>query len=100
MSDQTKVFANGIYFKEPSENAPDWVIGGISFKADEAIQFIKENTNDGGWVKTNIKRSQSGKTYIELDTWAPKQQNDQPQTQETPVAAEPAQSTSGDALPF
>lgn len=98
MSDQTKVFANGIYFKEPSENAPDWVIGGISFKADEAIQFIKENTNESGWVKTNIKRSQSGKTYIELDTWVPKQQTEAKEYVSEVTIEEPK--STGDALPF
>jgi hypothetical protein len=99
MSQKTeKVFASGIYFKEPQATAPDWVIGGLSMNAENAIQFINEHKNADGWVKCNIKRSQGGKSYVELDTWKPTNQspvNDAAASQEPPVNDEQT-----DDLPF
>lgn len=65
-----KVFANGFSFKR-RESAPDFVIGNISVKVDEAIEFLNQNKKADGWVNLNILKSQSGKPYIELDTWSP-----------------------------
>ena len=44
-----KVFADGFLFKR-RENAPDFVIGNISVKVDEAVTFLKTNQKNG-WVK-------------------------------------------------
>lgn len=72
MEKQDKVFADGFIFKR-SDNAPEWVIGNISIKSVDAVRFI-ENNSKNGWVNLKINKSQSGKTYIELDTWErPKQ---------------------------
>lgn len=65
-----KVFANGFSFKR-RESAPDFVIGNISVKVDEAIEFLNQNKKADGWVNLNILKSQNGKPYIELDTWSP-----------------------------
>ena len=62
-----KVFAKGFSFKR-NDNAPDFVVGKLSLKADEAIQFIKENEFKG-WVNLDVKKSKDGKYYIELDTF-------------------------------
>lgn len=67
---QDKVFADGFLFKR-RENAPDFVIGNISVKVDEAITFLKSNQKNG-WVNLNVLNSQAGKPYIELDTFVPK----------------------------
>lgn len=68
MSD--KVFANGIIYKEPSDKAPDFVVGGLSIKKSEFIPFL--NTQTGDWVNLKINIGKSGKPYVELDTWKPK----------------------------
>lgn len=103
-TNQTKIFANGIYFKEKSENAPDWVVGGLSMKAEDAIQFINEHKNDEGWIKMNIKRSQGGKTYVELDTWKPTPRNNDTTSNAGPIdnatTVEPSENTDDDGLPF
>lgn len=65
-----KIFANGFIFKR-NDNAPDFVIGNISIKEDDAIKFIQEHTKKG-WVNLKILKSQGGKAYIELDTWEAK----------------------------
>ena len=67
MEKTLKTFAKGFSFKR-NDNAPDFVVGKLSLKADEAIQFIKENSSNG-WVNLDIKKSKEGKFYIELDTF-------------------------------
>lgn len=65
-----KQFAKGFIFKR-NDNAPEWAIGKLSIKAQEAIQFINEK-NNGGWLNLEIKKSKEGKFYIELDTYEAK----------------------------
>lgn len=80
-----KVFADGFSFKK-NENAPSFVVGKLTVKSDEAIAFIKNN-NKNGWVNLNINQSNSGKFYVELDTWEPtgtKAQNQPVSTDEAP----------------
>jgi hypothetical protein len=67
MEKQEKVFADGFIFKR-SDNAPDWVVGSMSVKIDEAISFLQLNQKNG-WVNLKINSAKSGKYYIELDTW-------------------------------
>jgi hypothetical protein len=69
---QDKVFADGFLFKR-RENAPDFVIGNISVKVEEAVAFLKNNQKNG-WVNLNVLNSKGGKPYIELDTFVPKKQ--------------------------
>ena len=69
MEKQEKVFADGFMFKM-NPNSPEWVVGSLSLKAEEAIEFIKNNT-DKGWVNLKINVGKSGKPYVELDTWKP-----------------------------
>lgn len=67
MEKKDKVFADGIIFKR-NDNAPQWAVGKLSFKVEEAIAFLQANSKKG-WVNLNINKSQGGKIYIELDTW-------------------------------
>lgn len=65
-----KVFADGFLFKT-RENQPEWVVGSLSVKVEDAIAFLKDN-HKNGWVNLNINTSRSGKQYVELDTFEPK----------------------------
>ena len=67
---QDKIFADGFSFKR-NENAPDFVVGRLSMKVDEAIAFIKTHEKRG-WVNLSIKTARSGNHYVELDTYEPK----------------------------
>lgn len=67
MEKQDKVFADGFIFKR-SDNAPDWVVGKLSVKVEDAIAFLKTNAKNG-WVNLNINSAKSGKYYMEVDTW-------------------------------
>ena len=71
MADQVeKIFADGFIFKR-SEKAPDFVVGRLSMKVEEAIAFIKNNEKSG-WINLGIKQARSGNYYVELDTFEAK----------------------------
>ena len=69
MADE-KIFADGFSFKR-QEKAPDFVVGRLSLKVEDAIAFMEKHTK-GGWVNLNIKTAKSGAYYVELDTYEPK----------------------------
>lgn len=70
---QEKIFADGFSFKR-NENAPDFVVGKLTMKAEEAIAFIKKHQQNG-WVSVEIKYGRSGNAYCELNTFQPKSGN-------------------------
>ena len=78
-----KIFADGFVFKR-NEKAPDFVVGNISVKVEEAVAFLKQHTKNG-WVNLQVKNSQGGKYYMELDTFEPKAQQQAPAQQPEPV---------------
>lgn len=83
---EDKVFADGFSFKR-RDNAPDFVVGQMNVKVDDAIAFLKNN-NKKGWCNMNINKARSGNYYVELDTWEPK------------VKGEPRKQEASDNLPF
>lgn len=68
MSD--KIFTEGIWFQK-RDNAPSYVIGSLSIKVPDLIPFLNRHQNNAGYVNVDIKMGQSGKYYIELNTWKP-----------------------------
>jgi hypothetical protein len=62
-----KKFINGIIFKK-KENAPDFVIGSLSIKVEEAMTSIQEHAKNG-WVNLDIKKSQKGTYYVEVNEY-------------------------------
>ena len=42
MSQDEKIFANGFSFKR-RDNAPEFVVGRLSLKVDDAMAFVKEH---------------------------------------------------------
>jgi len=88
---QTKVFADGFSFKRRA-GAPDFVVGNLNVKEDEAIAFIKKYAKNG-WVNLDILIGKTGKHYVELNQWEPETNNTQTVKQVNPVAQD-------DDLPF
>lgn len=70
MAQEEKIFADGFLFKR-NENAPDFVVGRMSIKVEEAIAFMKQHEK-GGWINLGVKTARSGNYYIELDTFEAK----------------------------
>jgi hypothetical protein len=96
MQQEEKIFADGFVFKR-SENAPDFVVGRLSLKVDEAIAFIKANEKRG-WINLNIKTARSGNHYIELDTYEPKTTNET--EKKAPASKSNSKPTTEVDLPF
>ena len=72
MSD--KEFVPGLFAKAPHEKAPDFVKCGISIKVKDLGNFLREKNAAGDeWVNIQVKESQGGKWYAEVDKWEPKQ---------------------------
>ena len=46
-----KVFADGFMFKMKADS-PEWVVGTLSLKSEDAIKFINQHT-DKGWLNLN-----------------------------------------------
>jgi len=77
MAGDEKIFADGFSFKK-RENQPDFVVGRLAIKIEDAIPFLKERV-DKGWVNLNINQARSGNYYLELDTWKPNTDNTETQ---------------------
>ena len=90
MEKQEKIFADGFIFKI-NPNSPDFVVGSLSLKAEEAIAFINSHA-DKGWINLKVNIGRSGKPYVELDTFKPKPKEG------NPIPA--ADFSSGSDLPF
>ena len=95
MAQEEKIFADGFVFKR-NENAPDFVVGRISIKVEEAIAFIKQHEKNG-WVNLGVKTARSGNYYIDLDTF---EANDSSKKECELKAKEVAKEEPADDLPF
>jgi hypothetical protein len=92
MSNQTeKVFAQGLIAKR-RDQAPEFVTCSLSVKVDEFKDFLDTHAANG-WVNLNVKKSQGGKYYAELDTWKPNKEANQDAPKASTASAE-------DDLPF
>jgi len=68
-----KIFADGISFREPAPTAPDFVKGRLAVNK-KFFDFFEKHKDERGWLNMNIKVSQKGTAYVELDTWKPTKQ--------------------------
>ena len=66
-------FSKGIFFNKPRENAPDFVLGSLSIRREEFVEYLKElNPNDNGYIKLDILLARDGeKTYLKENNWTP-----------------------------
>lgn len=95
-----RVFAEGFSFKR-NESAPDYVVGRLSLKVDDAVAFIKKHANTNGWVNLSIMYGRSGNPYVELDTYEPAKQDDAVPASKAGLKTKPAVEEEDDQdLPF
>jgi len=84
--EQTKpiIFINGLLSKEVPETAPDFILGNLSINVNDLITWLMDaRTKEyckNGWINAQIKRGQSGKRYIQVDTWQPSPRGESPST--------------------
>ena len=67
---EEKIFADGFSFKK-RDNAPDFVVGRLSIKKEDAVAWLEQHANKDGWVNININQAKSGNYYCEKDTFEP-----------------------------
>ena len=98
-----KIYAKGLFAKR-NEKAPEFVVCSLSFKTDDFIQFLIENTNDKGYVNLQVLKSrEKGTIYAILDTFEPKTNTAPTQEKKTvkTKVSDPFQNGNSDGgLPF
>jgi len=68
MSNDNK-FIGGLIVKAPNEKAPEYVKAKLSIKREELIAWLQGQS--GEWINADIKDSQQGKWYCQIDEWKP-----------------------------
>lgn len=73
MSNESGDLINGVYPKPKHPNAPDFVIGKMSFNIPQLKDQIRawESAGHDDWVNIDMKVSKAGKGYAVEDTWQP-----------------------------
>ena len=66
---EEKEFVSGLYVKPPHEKAPDFVKFSISIKRADLGNWLRGK--DDEWINLQVKESQGGKWYAEVDNWKP-----------------------------
>ena len=64
-----KEFVAGLYVKPPHEKAPDFVKFSISIKRADLGNWLRGKSDE--WINLQVKESQNGKWYAEVDNWKP-----------------------------
>lgn len=65
MSD--KKFIDGLIVKPPRDGAPQYLVCKLSIKREELIAWLQQQ--DGEWINADVKVSQAGKFYAQVDDW-------------------------------
>jgi len=66
---QDKEFVNGLSFKPPRDNAPEFVKGSGSINRQRMIEFL--NSKQDEWINFSVLVGRSGNWYAEVDNWKP-----------------------------
>jgi len=93
-----KIFADGMNFYQ-NDNAPEFIIGDMEFKVEEAIAFLMKHVKANGKCRVTAKISKGGNIYCELNTWEPKKKEEESVAEES-VAEESFEDEEGEDLPF
>lgn len=102
---QDKIFAEGLSWFDPHQKAPDFVKGVISVNREKFIAWLeRQEVNDRGYLKLDVKESQGGKYYVELNTYKPNGSRDRTPPEPAKEAPDGGGGDfvgpSGDEIPF
>ncbi len=64
-----KEFPSGLIVKAPPEKAPDFVKCKISIRRVELMEWLASKSEE--WINLQVKVSQKGVWYAEVDNWKP-----------------------------
>jgi hypothetical protein len=74
-------FVDGLIVKAPHERAPDFVKASISIKVADLGQWLRERYKNGEeWVNCDVKVAKSGTWYACVNTYKPKERNEEART--------------------
>ena len=95
-----KKFITGLFVFKPHEKAPAFVKANLSINRDEFVNWLQEQEPDEkGRLKIDLKESQKGSWYAQVNEWKPDGRPsypDQPQTFTPPVPPQPSGHTQDD----
>lgn len=63
------IFIKGLYINKKSDKTPYFIKLRLSVKSKEFVGFLKEYTNESGYVNFDLVKSKDGKLYFKLNTW-------------------------------
>lgn len=67
-----KIFAEGLYFNDPRDGAPEFIVGSLAVLKDKFSAWLsRQEVDHKGYVKLDVKRGREGNIYVELNTWKP-----------------------------
>jgi hypothetical protein len=66
-----KDFIDGLFVKQPRENAPDFVKGSLSIAVEKFIPYLQSKANAKGYVNIDLLESKEGMLYAKLNDWKP-----------------------------
>lgn len=76
MSDNnTMQFPEGIFFKSPKEDRPNFVKGHIEL-SNGIVEYYNKHKNDQGYVNIDLLESKAGKLYLKLNDFVPTPKED------------------------
>lgn len=95
-------FVDGLFVNQPHERAPSFVKCGISFKPDEFIDWLrKQEPNEKGYVRLQVKEGKSGKWYASVDDYKPGEKKaEKPATKVTGKVRQEESDFVDDDIPF
>ena len=82
-----KEFVDGLIVKAPHEKAPEFVKCTLSIKRKDLGNWLRGKTDE--WINVDVKVSQKGVWYCEVNNWKPEGK-----------AAKPAAQDFNDDIPF
>ncbi len=69
-----KNFVKGVFIKMPHDKAPNFILLDMSFKPHEFFTWCQDHIDSKGWVNIQVKKSQKGTLYAELNSWKKKEE--------------------------
>jgi len=94
-----KEFVDGLIIKAPRDGAPDFVKCSISIKRKDLGNWLRSKSDE--WINLDVKVSQQGKWYAEVNNWKPSEgQMNQARQAAQGTQQQPTQEFPDDDIPF
>lgn len=94
------IFAQGVNFYKPRDNAPASIKGNITISIKELLKFAHENGLED-MVRLDLRKSESkGTLYLTLNTWKPEKPKDIQVEEKESDAIDPRSGIDTESIPF